>query len=152
MLFLNVLYIFYSFNRKAGIPYKNPYDRGVDENFAEVFGPYSCLFAFLPSWRDPPVIEWKHEQQQSSIWPAVEEGGLNGNVGCVGATTNMNNECYNEIDSTSTSSSTSDSTNGNSGVGTSAATVHLYSTGSVAAGALSPSRMGFIRERDSKDC
>ncbi len=43
-------------NREAGVPYKHPYDRGLSENIAEVFGPYPWYLMLLPSLREPPVV------------------------------------------------------------------------------------------------
>ena len=44
------------FCREAGVPYKHPYDRGLSENIAEVFGPYPWYLMLLPSLREPPVV------------------------------------------------------------------------------------------------
>eukprot|EP00598_Pedospumella_elongata_P011090 CAMPEP_0185007666 /NCGR_PEP_ID=MMETSP1098-20130426/87715_1 /TAXON_ID=89044 /ORGANISM="Spumella elongata, Strain CCAP 955/1" /LENGTH=357 /DNA_ID=CAMNT_0027536029 /DNA_START=200 /DNA_END=1273 /DNA_ORIENTATION=- len=42
--------------KEAGVPYKHPYDRGLSENIAEVFGPYPWYLMLLPSLREPPVV------------------------------------------------------------------------------------------------
>lgn len=36
--------------------FKHPYDRGIRQNFEEVFGPYPWYLMLLPSVREPPVV------------------------------------------------------------------------------------------------
>lgn len=36
--------------------FKHPYDRGIRQNFEEVFGAYPWYLALLPSVREPPVV------------------------------------------------------------------------------------------------
>lgn len=54
---LYIAHFAHSFDlRDAGVRFKHPYDRGIRQNFEEVFGPYPWYLMLLPSVREPPVV------------------------------------------------------------------------------------------------